>query len=188
LGWLGRFSDEEVARRVGCPVKAVIRKRIKLHVRKRRDLLEVKPWTPAEDELVGTMADKQLAARLGRSVGSVGHRRRKLLRPQISPGVKRWSEADLALLGQLSDAEVVARTGHPLNSVKQKRCDLGRPPVNPKRRAWQPHEDVLLGTNTDKAIAARLGRDKTTVACRRLKLGIAPYFAKQLALPGALAS
>lgn len=36
------------------------------------------PWSPAEDSLLGTAPDSEIAARLGRSRGSVAARRHKL--------------------------------------------------------------------------------------------------------------
>ena len=42
-------------------------------------------WTPAEDAQLGTAPDSAIAARLGRSVGSVGARRHKLRIPAATP-------------------------------------------------------------------------------------------------------
>jgi len=175
LRFLGRFSDADVAKRIGCSVLMVYKKRLKLRISLRRDLLQTKPWTAEEDKLVGTMPEKELARRLARSLVAITHRRIKLGRPVYRPALKRWTDAELALLGKLSDQEVAARTGHPVSSVAQKRADLCRPPVQPKRRPWQPQEIALLGTNTDKAVAVHLGRHYSTVAIKRLQLGIAPY-------------
>jgi hypothetical protein len=42
-------------------------------------------WTPAEDAMLGTMPDGQLAARIGRTAGSVAARRHKLRIPPACP-------------------------------------------------------------------------------------------------------
>jgi hypothetical protein len=52
---LGKWRDKKIARQLNQTPKAIEARR------KRRDLLKVKPWTPAKDKLVGKMADRQLA-------------------------------------------------------------------------------------------------------------------------------
>jgi hypothetical protein len=42
-------------------------------------------WTPAEDKLLGTMPDPQLAAKLGRSRSSVQHHRKQYHLPPFEP-------------------------------------------------------------------------------------------------------
>src|SRR5207247_5573050 len=124
-------------------------------VARRRQLLGGIPaagfrrWTAEEDALVGTMLDRQLAARLGRSLHAVRLRRQKTLGlPPCNPEWKVWSKPHKALLGKLPDTEVAARTGHPLGSVKAKRQELGIPLANPKLRYFTPAEDKLLGQDT----------------------------------------
>src|SRR5439155_2849784 len=149
LSLLGRVSDDEAARRIGCTPAMAHKKRLKLRIPLQRDLLQVKPWTSEEERLVGIIPDKELAARLGRTVVSIRHRRKQLGRPFCNPTFQRWTEEELTLLGKLSDEEVARQTGHPLSSVVQKRHELGVPNLQPKRRSWQPQEDAALGTATD---------------------------------------
>jgi hypothetical protein len=124
LRLLGRLADVEVAKRIGGTTLMVHKKRLKLKIPLRRELLSVKPWTAQEDALVGTMAEKELARRLGRSVAAITHRRIKLGRSVFNPVFRRWTEAELMLLGKLPDDVVAAKTGHPIGSVKQKRYHL----------------------------------------------------------------
>ena len=43
-----------------------------------RESVERRAWTAEEDALLGTMTDREVAARLGRSVHVVAHRRQRL--------------------------------------------------------------------------------------------------------------
>ena len=72
------------------------------------------PWTPEEDALLGTMRDRDVADRIGRSEGAVADRRYVL---DVSPFVKRkprgqmvtWTLAKDRLLGTVSDSALARR-------------------------------------------------------------------------------
>jgi len=84
-------------------------------------------WSPAQDALVGTGPDKEIAARLGRPVAALRFRREQLGRPPCNPKWKPWTKEEKALLGTMTDAEVAVRTGHPVLSVKKARWQVGIP-------------------------------------------------------------
>jgi hypothetical protein len=50
------------------------------------------PWTPAEDAQLGTAPDSTLAARLGRSRGSIAARRHYLGIPSPRPAGRPWPD------------------------------------------------------------------------------------------------
>jgi len=141
-----------------------------------RRLPEFKGWTASEDKLLGAMPDKQLAARLARTVFAIQMRRQKFHIQACHPTWKAWIDAEKALLGKLPDAEVAARTGHPRDSVVATRNRLGisRAP-DPSFAPWQPDQDRLLGTFPDAQLARRLGRSESAVRRRRHRLHIAPF-------------
>lgn len=69
-------------------------------------------WTEGELALLGTMPDKEVAARIGRSVGAVHDHRRKLGVPSFFPRTVRrvtvWTGAMDKLLGTMPDPELGA--------------------------------------------------------------------------------
>jgi len=130
-------------------------------------------WSAAEESLVGTRPDREVARLLKRSVVAVAARRKLKAIPYQNPAFHGWSTQELALLGQLPDDEVVARTGHPLKSVQIKRQALGML-VRPHPAPWTATEDRLLGTIADTLLAAQLGRSRSQVRLRRIALSIAP--------------
>jgi len=82
-------------------------------------------WTPAEDALLGTMRDAELARKLKRSVLSVRSRRIDNTNIRFIRTPKRWTPAELRLLGRLPDGEIARRSGRFLASVRNKRVQLG---------------------------------------------------------------
>src|SRR5205823_9581952 len=96
LEMLGVKTDEEVVQLTGHPLGAVEAKRQQLGRPKADPLMDY--WTPEEDKLLGTMPDRKVAARLGRSSIAVMKRRLRLgidYRAAVRP---RWPEEALALL------------------------------------------------------------------------------------------
>ncbi len=78
IALLGKYTDPEVARRLGLKVKAVRWMRhAKLRIPPVRPVV-CKRWTPAEDQLLGKVPDEEVARRLNCAVTSVGQRRRRL--------------------------------------------------------------------------------------------------------------
>ena len=75
------------------------------------------PWTPAEDALLGTMNDKDVAARIGRSEPAVSDSRYVLgvaafTRPAPRGKQVTWTPAKDLLLGTMPDS----------NSARKLRC------------------------------------------------------------------
>ena len=89
-------------------------------------------WTPEDIPLLGTLPDKEVARRTGRTVNGVRLKREELGIP--NPAGNRWRPDDITLLGTLPDREVARRLGRPLQSVTQKRCKLGIPTFEDRRR------------------------------------------------------
>ena len=125
-------------------------------------------WSAAEESLVGTRPDREVARMLKRSVGAVGARRQLKGIPYQNPAMSRWTAKELALMGRVSDVEVVARTGRPRKNVQCKRQALGML-VRPHPAPWTPAEDRLLGTKADTVLAVMLGRAGRKYHCGGLR-------------------
>lgn len=90
-------------------------------------------WTPAEEALLGTMRDPEVAKQLNRSVSCVRTRRLDKTKVRFIHTPQRWTAAQLRLLGKLPDVEVARRTKRFLASVRNKRIQLGIPRLARKR-------------------------------------------------------
>lgn len=85
-----------------------------------------KPWTDAEDALLGTMSDGKLGDKLGRSEQGVFTRRRRLdIPPFKSTAARKWTKRELAMLGKLPDGKLAAKIGVKRNHVIKTRKRLG---------------------------------------------------------------
>jgi hypothetical protein len=89
-------------------------------------------WSRAELQLLGEVADAQVAALTGRSANAVRQKREELGIP--NPSGHGWTEEELALLGTAPDAEVAAEIGRTKGAVTLKRCKLGIPTYCDRRR------------------------------------------------------
>ena len=138
---------------------------------------EERAWTPAEEALLGTRPDRELAQEMNRSVVAVAARRRRRKIPCPNPLVHPWKDSEIALLRQLPDAAVAQRTGHPLRSVQSKRESLGLW-VRPRPKPWTRAEEGLLGQKPDTEVAAMLRRGRADVRRRRIALNIKPAVAR----------
>ncbi len=167
---LGRFTDAEVARKLGIKLPRVRRRRMLLGVPNNNPALRW--WTPEELALLGTRPDSEVAPLVKRTLKNLREKRLREGIPPCNPHWHPWKPDELALLGQLSDEEVARRTGHPIGSVSRKRVGRGVP--NPRRHktGWRPEDEALLGTAPDREIAARLNRTFRAVINRRYALGI----------------
>jgi hypothetical protein len=167
---LGKFTDAEVARKLGYPVT---------RVRRRRHLLELpsnnpkhRHWTKDEIALLGTRPDREVASLVDRSLANVRFKRLELGIPFHNPRYELWQPDELALLGKLPDEEIVRRTGHSLASVRRARTKRRILSVQRAAPDWRPEEEALLGTGPDAEIAARLNRTIAAVGHRRVLKGI----------------
>ena len=73
---LGRQPDRKIAELTGRTVKNVRHKRLKLGIPFFNP--EFRPWTRAEDKLLGTDFDRVIGERLGRHWATISQRRRGL--------------------------------------------------------------------------------------------------------------
>ncbi len=167
------MPDQRLARKFHRAVSAVRSRRIGGGIRAFNPSRHF--WTAADDRLLGTRPDDQVAIFGGATVKAVVHRRAKLKIPPAAQQIERqrrsWTED--ALLGTAPDAEIAHRLGRHTSSVQSRRLKLGiRHRTVRKRRPWTPEEDARLGTAPETEIAARLGRQVATVCIRRKKLGI----------------
>jgi hypothetical protein len=80
-------------------------------------------WTAKDIALLGTVADEEVARRIGRTVEAVRQKREELDIPNPTSG--RWTAEEVALLGTMPDREVARRLGRSPQSVTQKRIKLG---------------------------------------------------------------
>lgn len=85
----------------------------------------VRGWTAEEERLLGSVADAELAVKLGRSVGDVAVRRRSLGIRVAGWRGPVWDRANEALLGTMADSEVARRIGISRKSVASRRRKLG---------------------------------------------------------------
>ena len=167
---LGKFTDQEVARKLRYPVT---------RVRRRRRLLGLpsnnpnhRHWTKEEIALLGTGPDREVAQLVNRSLANVRYKRLALGIPFRNPRYEIWKPADLALLGKLPDGEVARRTGHSLTSVRHARTKRHILSVRRAVPDWRPEEEAMLGTAPDAEIAVRLKRTLAALRFRRSKKGI----------------
>ena len=80
-------------------------------------------WTPKEISRLGTKADDELAAILGRSLESVRRKRQKL--ETEAPLQPAWAPEEIRLLGTKPDREVAKLVGRSPVAVQLKRLQLG---------------------------------------------------------------
>ncbi len=164
---LGKYTDTQLARKLGRSRGTVTWKRRALHIHAKGDYS--RRWTPEEERRLGTMPDAQLAPVLKRGIKSLQMRRLKLRILFNSP---KWTPAEKKLLGRYSDKEVARRIGRSVASVSARRSLLKIPsPTRPVRR-WTSEEVQLLGTMSDKEVARRLDRNFEMVAYKRRSLRI----------------
>ena len=149
---LGVRTDEEIAALLRTTVAAVAHRRRQLRIpacakqlaqghfapsptgRIRRAGGHSGLYTPEEDKLMGTMPNRQLAKRLGRTRIAVQARRIHLGIPILNPISHVWTPAEDALLGTATDTEIAARLGRKIEVVCMRRQKLGIPNLYWQRR------------------------------------------------------
>jgi hypothetical protein len=91
-------------------------------------MAKTRPWTPAEDALLGTATDDTISKRIGRSKGAIAQRRCRLRIPAIDycngQDHIRWGATELAMLGRHPDAYISRITGRSVQEVAAKRKAL----------------------------------------------------------------
>ena len=78
-------------------------------------------WLPAEDKLLGTTSDREIATLLGRSIRSVLKRRLRLGIPNHYSQVVCWTAAEEGLLGTKPDHVLARQFGRAESTVLQRR-------------------------------------------------------------------
>jgi biotin operon repressor len=149
---IGRYSDQELARRIGRGYFSVMRKRRALGI---PPFMPHQKWDPREIQFLtdhpGEFTDAELSRKLGRSRHSVGNKRKELgLPPKRRP--LQWTRKTLALLGQLSDCELARRLNISRNTIGRKRMELNIPPSQTGRHLTKKEE-----------LAIQLGKSRTAV-------------------------
>jgi hypothetical protein len=140
-------------------------------------------WTANEDRLLGTMPDRELAKRLGRSRDATIGRRRKLRISPFSPHGRRWSRLEDELLGTMSDRTLARKFERSAKTVSKHRIARGIPVFNPKKHHWTPSDDKLLRERPEAQIALLLGISRMAVKHRRLRLGLPPLSGREFTAP-----
>lgn len=188
---LGTASDREVAERHSTTAEHVRAERLRRHIpgiRMRGDAID---WRGAK---LGELPDREVAAQLGCSVGSVQRRRGLLGIPSYEQamGVRKklpvvavdW---DAQPLGQVSDGCLAAALTLELGVfVHPRRVDYARRKRGIKPGGYQAFAvdwaAVHFEGRTDREVAEELGVAEKTVATHRRKLGIRPFkYASRLA-------
>jgi hypothetical protein len=154
-------------------------RRPKNQVREERLRLKIPPfqvhkgrkWKRAEDKLLSTARDPEIARPLKRSLTSV-RARRQVLGVAALPRYPVWTRAQNKLLGRAPDSEVALGVNRSTPAVRKQRLKLGiaafRP--MPEYRSWTAAEDKLVGTMRDDKQAKFLGRTLNAVRQRREKI------------------
>jgi hypothetical protein len=131
------------------------------------------PWTPDEDALLGTMPDRKLARRLGRTYNAVAARRLNKSIPYCNPKRKSWRPQDDEVLGTRPDDQVALLLRRTVASKKIAAANSAFARHVPN---WFVHgqwgEDRLLGTTPDAALAHQFRRTLLSVRERRRRLKI----------------
>ena len=139
---LGVRTDQDIAALLGTTVEAVQHRRSQFGIapcaRQMRQTLLAKSkqlrragghfgkYDPNEDKLMGTMPDRELALRLGRTHKAVEARRIHLGIPKFDPRIHKWTAEEDALLGVEADGQIASRLGLSISAVAHRRRRLGR--------------------------------------------------------------
>ena len=93
---------------------------------------DVRPWTHAEDKLLGTMPDAEVAKRIKRNVVAILKRRHRLQIPNRVPARYVWTQKQIARLGSMPDRKLAEQIGCPDYVVTYKRRSLKIPASRPR--------------------------------------------------------
>ncbi len=135
IAQLGTASDADVAGALGLHRSSVKRKRQLLEISPfsppPHDLSGGFPWAPEDLALLGKMPDNQVATTIGISPTSVCRKRLQLkIQPFApSPPVIAWTEEMIEPMGRVPDIQVAQRYGISTITVRRKRSQLSIPGV-----------------------------------------------------------
>ncbi len=122
------MPDGQVAEKLGRSVNAVSLRRLRLGipcVRAPYHAPGFRPWSRSELELLGTVADREVARKLKRSLVVVRYRRCRLGIPPANAVRRIWTAEEDEILGRCSIAEAVRRLDRPYKGVQHRRERLG---------------------------------------------------------------
>jgi len=87
--------------------------------------MQVHPWNPEEEKLLGRISDEAAAIKLGRTLTAVALRRARLGIPISHPKHKSWQKSELRLLAKHSNQEVARLLNRSVASVAHARVRCG---------------------------------------------------------------
>lgn len=130
-----------------------------------------------------TLDDKELAARLERTVADVQRQMKALglRRPDARTAVRRWTAAEESLLRKLWASkrceDIALRLGRSVGGTKNRAHRLGLVPERSTPERWSAEEDARLRRwwpqSTMQELAERVGRSPAAVQHRLHALGLA---------------
>lgn len=174
IRYLGVWSDQKVAEKVGVSQSAVSNYRNKLGIKPLQNRSE---FPQAAIALIGTMTDTDLANQLGVRVSTVQARRSKLGIARFKP-----SKPDVAFelpqeiidqLGKVPDSQISHITGKTIIAIGQYRNRLGIQRYQRTGFVLPDEDHALLGVISDTDLAAKHNVSKGTIGRLRSKAGIA---------------
>jgi len=170
-GWLSVVPDEIISQRTKRSLCSIERRKRKLFPEKYKSTKGAPFWSKAEIRLLGTMTDRELAKKLGRTYRSVEVKRRKMgisvmaIRPQF-----KWTAQRNKMLLTHSDRHLAHLWKCSAKILRCQRRALGIPAIK-KDKAWTQREDRLLWLYGNRDAAKRTGRTAGAVNARRSLLG-----------------
>lgn len=153
-------------------------------------------WTPEDVELLGTMTDCAVAAKVGTSEFQVENerQRRKISATQTRMNHHVWLPEHDALLGVEFDSQIAIHLHVTTRTVRMRRQELGIPRQRGSGsktgghverspdEIWTPEMLAKLGTISDSTLAAHLKIHSSEVRAKRDALGVPRKEARHPAL------
>ena len=170
---LGKFTDKEIAEKIGSSVAAVSMRRNKLGIASSGERGARLDWNKY-DALLGKMEDKALAVEIGCSIGSIALRRKKLDIPAFNQRKSvDWAMWD-KFIPDMSDTQLAKKIGCAPGSVKVRREKLGlkRYDGDLRRKVdwakWGPQ----IGVIADNDLAVMIGCTVGAINAQRKKMDV----------------
>ena len=178
LDMLGKVSDKEMARQIGCSPGLIGIQRRKLGIPPWKPPVKVSKWTKKMIARLGKTPDTELARCFGLKVGQVRHKRYSLGIPAfrnkhfaliVTDEVKR-------ILAVYTPREAAERLGIHLTSVYSYRKKYGIKGKSGRNEyQWKPEALKLLGRYKDEIVAKILGIAVFPVRVKRRSLKIPAF-------------
>lgn len=150
------------------PKSEAFRRLLSEKTRQRMATEGVRLWTPEEEALLGTMPNRELAAKLGRSRKAVAAR---LFLKNAGRLPRRDRVVKAAAIQPERRPEPTRRKRVETPSFPTKR-GLSLRDIAPPARVWKPEEDDIIRKHTITQAAQLLNYSPSIIAKRRRKLGI----------------